>query len=138
MHTDGDVAEGADFDVVGSRSPTPGSSRGGQQDLLEGVCGFFSIIPEGADGAGERAGWGAGMLSQGRGSIPQESLASSLLQANPLTLVLSPFPSEGKTLPARAGLVFKLIIKLIFKLIPIPNKLLGSVPPGHVSAPIIS
>lgn len=106
-----------------------------QQDQPRGVCGFFSLIPEGADGAGQRAGWGAGMLSQG---IPQEHLASSLLQVNPLL----PFPSELQTSPARAGLALKLILnlilKLILKLIPFPNKLLGSVPPGCVSAPIIS
>lgn len=117
----------------------PGSSRGGQQDLPRGVCGFFSIIPEGADGAEQRAGWGAGMLSQARGSILQEQcLASSLLQPNPLIPGLSSFPSEVQTLPARAGLVFKPIFKLVFKLIPFPNELLGSVPPGCASAPIIS
>lgn len=118
MQTDGDVAGrafGLDADVVGSASPLEAAASA-QRGLW-----LFSIIPEGADGAGQRC------YPKAEGASHRNSWHHH--SPHPRGL---PIPQEVQTLPARAGLVFKLILKLIFMLIPFPNKLLGSVSPGCV------
>lgn len=91
MQTDGGVAERAfwrQFWFCG-KSFTPGSSR----ICPQGFVAFFFFFPSFLRVLlVQRVGWGAGMSSQGTWSIPQEYLASSLLQANPP----SSFPSQHK------------------------------------------
>lgn len=78
---------GVNFDFVGRASPlgAAGSARKGLW-LFFFPPSFLRVLLV------QRVGWGAGMSSQGTWSIPQEYLASSLLQANPP----SSFPSQHK------------------------------------------